>query len=169
MNQRWTETLAAAAALLLLALLGACGATSDTPTSSNSPASTGKPAFHSFDEFQLAFASCMREQGVNMRDPSGGVQELDGGGDKAAFTEAAKKCRAKLGTPPPAPQGTGAAKSDEQLLADQLKIAQCLREHGVNVQDPTASSPVVIPPNTPDDVQKTCAPNGIVGRASGGN
>jgi len=170
MATRWTTTLAAVAAVpLLVALLGACGG-GDTATKSPAPstsASSGKKSFESFDEFQLAFASCMREHGVAMSDPSGdGGVQLDAGGDMAAFEAASTACRDQLGTPP-APEGAGTPKSDEELLADQLKIAKCLREHGVDVADPKSGSTIEIPPAVPEDVLTTCAPNGVVGRAGG--
>jgi hypothetical protein len=129
-------------------------------------ASAGPRTFESFEEFQLAFSGCMREHGVNMPDPSGGSVGLDSGGDMTAFTEASQKCREQLGTPP-APEGRGTPKSDEELLADHLKIAKCLREHGVNVADPTAGADLSIPQDAPEDAVKTCAPNGVVGRAGG--
>ncbi|HWO63344.1 MAG TPA: hypothetical protein VNO31_25255 [Umezawaea sp.] len=170
MARRWTSTLAAVAAVpLLVSLLGACGAadTASNPAASSS-ASSGKRTFESFDEFQLAFAGCMREHGVNMPDPNGdGGIQIDASGDMTAFENASKECREQLGTPP-APKGGGKGKTDEELLADHLKIAKCLREHGVDVPDPTVSSPLAVPPNTPEDVMTTCAPEGVVGRATGG-
>lgn len=166
MAKRWTSALAAAAAApLIVALLGACGTTSNPAASPST--SAGKQTFTSFEEYQLAFAGCMREHGIAMADPSGGSVAFDNGGNMAAFTEASQKCRDQLGTPP-APENRGTPKSDEQLLAEHLKIAKCLREHGVNVPDPTADSDLAIPPNTAEDAVKTCAPNGVVGRASAG-
>lgn len=167
MVKRWTWTLAVAAAAV--SLLGACGAadTASNPAAGSS-AAAGKRSFESFDEFQLAFAGCMREHGVNMPDPSGdGGVKLDNGGDPAAFEAASQKCRDQLGTPP-AREGGGPGKTDEELPADHLKIAKCLREHGVDVPDPTADSPLAMPETTPEDVMTTCAPNGVVGRATSG-
>ncbi|MET1075129.1 MAG: hypothetical protein ABWY11_20960 [Umezawaea sp.] len=170
MARRWTPTLAAAAAVpLLVSLLGACGA-ADTasPPSAGPSASAEKRSFESFDEFQLAFSGCMREHGVNMPDPNGdGGIQIDAGGDMAAFESASTACREQLGTPPPR-KDSGKGKTDEELLADHLKIAKCLREHGVDVPDPTASSPLNVPQNAPEDVLTTCAPEGVVGRATGG-
>jgi hypothetical protein len=164
MVKRWTLALAVAT----VSLLGACGAadTGSSPAPSTSD-SAGKRSFESFDEFQLAFAGCMREHGVDMPDPSGGGIKLDAGGDMAAFENASNACREQLGTPP-APEGRGTPKSDEELLADHLKIAKCLRENGVDVPDPTADSPLAVPETTPEEVMTTCAPNGVVGRATGG-
>ncbi|MCS7479213.1 hypothetical protein ACFFQW_03505 [Umezawaea endophytica] len=166
MARNWTSTLAAVAAVpLLVSLLGACG-TADTaakPTTSSST-SEGKRQYESFEEFQLALSGCMREQGVNMPDPGAdGGLKVDNGGDMTAFTEAAEKCREKVGNPPPR-EGGDKGKSDEELLADQLKIAKCLREHGVDVKDPSANAPMDIPQNAPEEVLTTCAPNGVVGR-----
>ncbi|MEO6088028.1 MAG: hypothetical protein ABIQ18_33445 [Umezawaea sp.] len=170
MAKRWTSTLAAVAAVpLLVTLLGACGAADTSPNpAASSSASTGKRSFESFDEFQLAFSGCMREHGVNMPDPgSDGSIKIDGGGDPAAFESASNACREQLGTPP-APKGGGKQKTDEEFLADQLKTAKCLREHGVDVPDPTVDSPMEIPQNAPEDVLTTCAPNGIGGRTGAG-
>ncbi|MFD2414983.1 hypothetical protein [Amycolatopsis pigmentata] len=170
MTKRRVSALAALAAVpLLVSLLGACGAAESTSNPApSSSVSSGKRSFESFDEFQLAFAGCMREHGVNMRDPSGdGGIQLDNGGDMTAFENASKACQEQLGTPP-ARKDSGHGKTDEQLLADHLKIAKCLREHGVNVPDPTADSPLAIPQNTPEDVLTTCAPEGVVERTTGG-
>jgi hypothetical protein len=169
MTERWTSTFAAVAAVpLLVSLMGACG-TADTPSNpaASSSASPGKQSFESFDEFQLAFSGCMREHGVDMPDPSGdGSLRLEAGGDMAAFEAASNACREQLGTPP-APKGGGEGKTDEEMLADHLKIAKCLREHGVDVPDPTLDSPIEVPQDVPEEALTTCAPNGVVGRAGG--
>ncbi|MBP2328400.1 hypothetical protein JOF56_008785 [Kibdelosporangium banguiense] len=166
MAKHWTSALAAVAAVpLLVSLLGACAAAgTDSKPTTNSSAQAGKQSYASFEEFQLALSKCMREQGVNMPDPeSDGGLKIQNGGDMTAFNEAATKCRDKVGNPPPQ-EGGEKGKSDEEMLADHLKIAKCLREHGVEVKDPTASAPLEVPENAPEQALTTCAPNGIRGR-----
>ncbi len=166
MAKRWTLALAVTAATV--SLLGACGTTDTASNPTTGSSTSGKRSFESFDEFQLAFSGCMREHGVDMPDPSGdGGMRIDNGGDPAAFEAASQTCRDQLGTPP-APEGRGNAKTDEEVLADHLEIAKCLREHGVTVPDPTADSPLTIPDPTPEDVLTTCAPEGVGGRATAG-
>ncbi|MFD9700869.1 hypothetical protein [Lentzea sp. NPDC059081] len=164
MVKRWTTMLVAAAAV---SLLGACGSADSPAGGGPSTSKQAGKSFESLEQFQLALSACLREHGVNVPDPSAdGGFRLDGSLDMAAFETAAKACREQLGTPP-AQEGKGVGKSDEELLADQLKIARCLREHGLDVPDPTATKPLDVPRDAPEDVLTKCAPNGVVGRTGG--
>jgi len=150
-----------AAATLLAALLGACGADDDTPDAVDTPGKDDKKSSVSFDEWQLSFADCMRGKGIDMPDPSAGSMMLDNGGDPAAFDAAGEECRDELGDPP-APDGGGRTTTDEEVLADQLKVATCLREQGYEVADPDSEGGLSIPDDVPPDVLETCAPNGVL-------
>jgi hypothetical protein len=99
----------------------------------------------SLETAALAFAGCMRSNGVpDFPDPSGGGGFLfrNSAGVKPsspAFTAAQAKCKKFL---PPGP-GSGPPPS-AQTLARFLKIAQCMRSHGVpDFPDPRTS----LPPN----------------------
>ncbi|WP_051433314.1 hypothetical protein [Promicromonospora kroppenstedtii] len=163
-THRPTRLIVAALAipLLLTALTGcgrgdadASGQDDGSSSSSDSPASD-----RSFDEYQLDFASCMRDKGVDMPDPdeNGSIQAPAGDG----FMEAAQACQDELGLPPAAPGG-GPGVSDEEQRAEWLEIAACFRENGVDVPDPGPGEELAIPADVAGDVFETCAPQGVRG------
>jgi hypothetical protein len=117
--------LAAATCVLALAACGSSGKSSRTVASVNP---------------QLAFAECMRSQGVpNFPDPSaggGGIDIPDALAQSPAFKPALQACRSKL-QPGGGPHG-GLSESTRLSL---LKHAQCMRAHGVpNYPDPNIPS-----------------------------
>lgn len=158
---RKTHTLTLAAVLLIGSLLGACGSTDDTQGSGDT-----STAADSFEDYQLAFAKCMREHGIDLPDPSGDGMKVPAVKDMDAFTEASTACQKKLGPPPAAKDRS--PESDEKLLAKQVKIAECFREHGIDVPDPKSGETLTIPLDAPSDVMETCAPDGISGPAGPG-
>ncbi|MFI9487536.1 hypothetical protein ACIG47_14195 [Promicromonospora sp. NPDC052451] len=160
MSKRRTPSLAAVLAVpLLLVALSACGTAGDAPDA-ESTADSGTEQFESLEDYQLAFASCMRDQGVDMADPnSDGSVEAQAGD---AFMEAAEVCQGELGRPPAAPGG-GPSMSDEEQRAEWLEIAACLRDNGIDVADPGPGESLTIPMDVPDDVFAECAPQGVGG------
>jgi hypothetical protein len=148
--------------ILLAAGLGAGAACSGTPDATNGVASIKTAADKNSESDQdakkdkentspedamLAFARCMREHGVNIPDPdtSGG-----GGGavtfaspasqgsnvdiDTENFQAADKACRDLLGDGGP----QDISPQQQQEMQDQaLAFSRCMREHGVNMPDPT--------------------------------
>jgi hypothetical protein len=94
----------------------------------------------------LAFSDCMRSNGVpNFPDPKpgGGFEFPVSGGNLAspAFRSAQAKCRKVLpGGGPPAPGST--TQPSAQTLAKLVRIAECMREHGISqFPDPRTSVP----------------------------
>ncbi len=101
------------------------------------------PGSGSLEAQALAFAGCMRSSGVpNFPDPSGGGGFLfrkSAGVDPSSLSYAAAqaKCKKYLPTGP----GSGPPPS-AQTLAHYLKVAQCMRSHGVpDFPDPRISLP----------------------------
>lgn len=159
--------LAAAAALpLALALLTGCASGADTaaPDPSQSPASR----IADFDDWQLAYAGCMREQGVDVADPGGeggaGFSVDDAGME--AFAAAGKACRAKLGAPPARDGDQGTTESERQ--EERLRVASCLRERGYDVADPKPGEAAGLPADLQEDVVSACLPGGTTGQSAGG-
>jgi hypothetical protein len=127
---------------LLAAALGLAACGSSTPNTGGSTAAQGDPASSTK---LLAFARCMRANGIaNFPDPTGGVLDLRiqrTPGSTAvngvevngpAFQKAMQACRADLpnGGQPSAAQ---TAKAKSQALA----MSRCMRSHGVtNFPDP---------------------------------
>ena len=89
----------------------------------------------------LAFAQCMRAHGVDMPDPGVGGNVTIGGGpgnpvDQATMEAAQKACQSKL------PKGghQPSAAEQKQFQDQAIKFAQCMRQHGIDMPDPTFSS-----------------------------
>jgi hypothetical protein len=93
----------------------------------------------------FAFAACMRKNGVDMPDPeidaNGGIKVQIGGPgskriDPKRFEVAQKQCKEF------APFGGKKPKLDAAQVEQLQKMAQCMREHGVDVPDPDDSGRV---------------------------
>jgi hypothetical protein len=169
-NLRTRTAALAVLAPLLLTTVSACGGNDSSTNDFGSGSSTESPsqgAPTSFDAYQLAFAECMREQGVDMPDPDDSGAQLNNGGDPDAFAAAAQTCQDELGQPP-APDGDSVGESNSDLQARNLKIAECLRENGVDVEDPQPDGSLDVPADAPFDVVAKCAPGGVVGQAGPG-
>jgi hypothetical protein len=91
-------------------------------------------------EAALDYAECMRRNGVDMPDPSpgqGGRITFRGpgpGGDTPAFERADEKCRKHLedARPPELSE-----EEQREFRERALRHAQCMREHGIDMPDPT--------------------------------
>lgn len=155
-------------AVTLAAGLSACAAADPSGGNSSAPEpqGSGTQSFDSFDEYQLAFAQCMRDRGIDMGDPDGGGQSITQADD--AFLEAAEACQSEIGEPPAntGDAGTGGP-SAEELREEHLKIAECLRELGVDVPDPAPGEDLAIPSDVPAEAFETCAPSGVMGSTGG--
>lgn len=103
--------------------------------------STGSPRDEKaeFREAALRYAECMRRHGVDVPDPSpgeGGIVLRGPGpnGNTAAFERAQEACRKHLEDVRP-PE---LSEEEERELREQaLRHARCMREHGVDMPDPT--------------------------------
>jgi hypothetical protein len=93
------------------------------------------------DQAALEFAKCMRENGVDMPDPEpgeagGGFRSFGGGADGAdreTMEAALDACRDL------APQFEGPDPTDPEQQEQMLAMAECLREHGIDVPDPSTT------------------------------
>jgi hypothetical protein len=151
----------AAAMLASGVMVAGCGASSHTPTTTavggattSSTDATGGgapssgPTAAGAGSPGVAFAACMRSSGVpNFPDPSPGgglLFRVTAGIDRSspAFRAAQAKCRKLL--PGGGPPGPGSATHPSaQTLAKLLKIAQCMRQHGISqFPDPRTSIPL---------------------------
>ncbi|HEY4023444.1 MAG TPA: hypothetical protein VGM75_32500 [Pseudonocardiaceae bacterium] len=120
-----------------VASINGSGATSTSAASGSGSGSAQGDAAQ--QDAMVKFAQCMRAHGVNMPDPTpggaggrGAVQALPGvkGNDPAAMQkmQAANTACEKL-----LPNG---GKPTAQDIQRQLKFAQCMRAHGVEMADP---------------------------------
>ena len=119
------RVLLAAAGLLSVVALSACGSTGNAASSTNP------------QDARLKFAECMRQHGVNLPDPGEGRRLERFNFNPTKFRAARQACQkyAAAAFPKLTPQ-------QRAELQDRLvKFAQCMRQHGVNVPDPTTSGP----------------------------
>ncbi|WP_283137552.1 hypothetical protein [Rhizohabitans arisaemae] len=100
----------------------------------------------------LKFAQCMRENGVDMEDPGpeGGIRIKSGPGDQAKVQKAQEACRHFMKD---VAGGEGGRKPDQQTLDKLAKFAQCMRENGIDMEDPAADGriQIQIPQGTPEE------------------
>jgi hypothetical protein len=138
----------AAAGLLLAVVVAACSSAGAAPSGVASlesqgtgPASSAEPSASLDPEAaQLEFAKCMREHGIDMPDPEtapggGFTQRLEVGKDDAEKMQAAQQaCDHIL-----ANAGNFRGELDPEQLDKLVDFAQCMREHGVDMPDPTTN------------------------------
>jgi hypothetical protein len=120
----------AAAAVAALLVLNACGGAAQGTAE-------GTPQGPLDEEVQaLAFAECMRGNGVDMPDPAPGREGLRGAlhgiednYDQETIEQAVTACRDLL------PQRAHEGGHDQQREEVELALAECLREQGLDVPD----------------------------------
>jgi hypothetical protein len=92
------------------------------------------------EDAMLAYAQCMRDEGVDMPDPKPGergIQLRAPGGSEAKVRAADEACREHLEKiDPPDISEEDQAEFRESALAH----AQCMRDHGIDMPDPTFSA-----------------------------
>ena len=110
----------------------------------------GEPDEQAIQEAALEFAKCMREHGIDMPDPTFNADGAGGGGvmieaggpgeaiDPEEMDAANEACQPIMEAvrgefEPPDPEEL------EQMTAEALEFAQCMREHGVDMPDPQFS------------------------------
>jgi hypothetical protein len=135
----------AVVALFTVPALAACGGGGDSggvaslggSNGSNDGGSDGTQTTASQDpeDAALAFVKCMREHGIDMPDPSsgGGIRLTVHPGNETKANAAQKACEPLL-------QAAKPKLTEEQQTAMQdaaLAFAKCMREHGVDMPDPT--------------------------------
>lgn len=124
--RRLVPLLAVALAALTIA---ACG--------SDSPSSAGD----SDEETRLAFEDCLRDEGLDVRSDGNGrfairatARPGSSGEAMSSSDRAFETCRRKTGWAPKPP-----SEAQQQEMRERgLAFAQCMREHGVDMADPSA-------------------------------
>ncbi len=132
------KTAGSTLALVTVLALSACGAGSGAKAGPDSDDSSKDP-----DAAALAWARCMRDNGIEIPDPKprddgGDVVLAPGlggpmpGVDAEAF-ESAKEACAEHAEDMGGVAGEGLTEEDKQRMVD---FARCMREHGVDLPDP---------------------------------
>ena len=131
----WASVASAALALTLVA--AGCGG--GEGSSGDAGDRGGRAA--KLDDAMLAFARCMRANGVDVPDPQPGERGFvigpDGPpseADARRFREADSRCRRHLANVRPPELSE---EEREELQEAALKHARCMRRHGIDVPDPT--------------------------------
>lgn len=153
--------LAACAAFPIL-LLGIASCSAGEPSSTPDQTSV---ADRDFASWQLAFAQCMRDEGIDFQDPGEDGAQAAGTANEDSMA-ASQKCADEVG-PPPAQEGDQGDKSgDGESL---LKAAQCLRDNGVDIADPDEHNSLTIPMDVSPEALEACElPGGVVGGSISG-
>ncbi|WP_051467255.1 hypothetical protein [Actinomadura oligospora] len=95
------------------------------------------------------FAKCMREHGVDMKDPDGSGRitvmqtAKPGANDEQAMQAAQKACQSLM------PNGGKPRQASPQDQDKMRKFAKCMREHGIDMQDPGADGGMKIKRTAP--------------------
>jgi hypothetical protein len=170
----------AAAALLSAASVAGCGRSSHSPsvatvgdatssasavasaattsarsTTSSRAATSSGASSSSGGSGALAFAECMRANGVpNFPDPQPGGGELfqiPAGANPAAPAFAMARARCQNLLTDAGASGSGPPPSD-QTLSKLVRIAECMRQHGISdFPDPRTSAPASFPPGIAEE------------------
>lgn len=124
------------AALVLAGAASACsgGGSAKSGAAVSSPATSASATW-------ADYARCMRVHGIDMPDPQPGGQISLGAqakSDPAKLTTAMAACRSRL------PGGKGAVPLSGDDRQRQLQEAKCLRDHGIQVQDPQPGQQLTI-------------------------
>lgn len=154
---RRASVVALLTAPVLALALAACAPGAETPPDRVDSGGGSDSANATFTQWQLDFAECMREHGVDMEDPSGSgttstkVQTTD----EDRMEQAKATCITKLGDPPAMTQEERDA-SNAQFMEWSNGLANCYRQKGYEMPDPKAGEPLQIPQDAPDDVRAEC-------------
>lgn len=156
-TSRRSRSAAGFAALLALALTMAGCAAAPAGSGGAPPASgTDSPdAAAEFtaarDAYDLKLAQCLRDAGFQVADPKPGQGITETGDDLNA---AASVCMAELGDPP---QFAGRIDPTE-ALKEMLTWADCLRDRGVEVEEPRLAEAFVVPADATEQDIDACIP-----------
>jgi len=100
------------------------------------PKDTAAQQKHDAEQMALKWAQCMRDHGVNVPDPGQGrpVRIQGEAQDQQQVQDAMNACQRYQ------PKGgNGPGQVDQKTLDQLTKFAQCMRDHGIPMQDPKAS------------------------------
>jgi hypothetical protein len=143
---------------LLVGMLAACSGSD--PKESEKPAGTEQTV----QDWQVSFSACMRDEGIADYpdpEPDGTMKAgttLDDA-DAQAMETASKTCLEQLGEPP---AGPGGKVTDEELMEQNMKVAQCVRDSGYEMEDPKAGNQMTMSNDIPQDVIEKCIGEGGV-------
>jgi hypothetical protein len=143
-------------ALGLLLGLAACGGraknngiASASGAKASSSAAPSPTSSANLQEQLLQYAKCMRAHGIDMPDPqvAGGrvTFGMKAGQNQAKLDAAQRACKQY------APNGGQAPSMSPEMLEQARKYAACMRQHGVNMPDPSSDGGMRVNGVNPND------------------
>jgi hypothetical protein len=126
--------------LTLAVLVSACAGATAAEDPTNQPSET------SAEDAGLAYAECMRENGIDMPDPevdAGGMQQRlgeDADPDSESFRRADEQCSTHLEGMVQDRMDDLSPEERERLQEQMLELAECMRERGYDMPDPQIGS-----------------------------
>jgi len=142
---------------LLIGSLAACSGENKPSEEASNPSSQ-----QSVEDWQIAYKNCLREEGVETG--KDGQMSLSGGEE---FAEADERCRERVGESPVGDVKPLTDAEREAARAELVTMAECLRDAGYDVDDPTPDGGLELPDDLPEGVAEQCAPNGSSGSSTG--
>jgi hypothetical protein len=130
--------------VVLAVLLGGCSAGNANPDP------TGMAKTEEVGRAAVQFAQCMRDHSYQMPDPTFDDEGFPVWGDMPGavpekgeqFEETRRQCMEPLRA---AYQAAGVPNNKEVNTEELLGFARCMREHGIDIPDPTVEEPLEIP------------------------
>lgn len=161
------------AAALLLAGCSSGAPTSGAPESgaSGSGSSAAGAGPEDFQAWHVKYAECMQGEGIDYPTPSAdpnAVSEainIDELGGMDVFEAADKACTAKVGKPPTPAGPDGKPMTEEAMREETLKLTQCLREHGADVEDPQPGVGLTLTEEISPEALEACGISGVPANA----
>lgn len=125
------------------------GDSSEATSEESSRGTTGlEPGDDGFDEQMLAYAQCLRENGVDVDDPEPGkglALSAESAEEQHLIDDAMKKCEDLAPARP-------ADDADQEVRQQMLDFAACMREEGVeSFEDPKPGEGINIEPEMAED------------------
>ncbi|GAA1327172.1 hypothetical protein ACFSWE_00230 [Leucobacter albus] len=160
-NLRRLALLTLPVAALLLAGCSAPGAQED-------PAESGGGSAETLHSWSVKYAKCMQDEGIAYPDPpadeNGAMQALniDELGGMEVFEAADEVCQGKIGAPPAPTGADGKPMTEESMRKETLELTRCLREQGIDVEDPAEGLGLTLTDDIPEEAFEACGLGGMI-------
>lgn len=158
-TQAWSRSLLLALPVAAL-LLSGCSAKAPEGDAAGTGGDTESAA--DIQTWSVKYAGCMQDEGIDYPDPvpdSNGMMEaldIDALGGMDVFAAADETCRGKIGDPPPPTGPDGKPLTEEDMRESTLELTKCLREQGVDIEDPAEGGGLTLDETIPEEAMEAC-------------
>jgi len=126
---------------------GDSGGSKDGIASGGGTGAAATPSASAESNDPARWTKCLRDNGIDVKDPEAGTGTVQLPADSPALTAAMNKCKQyETGQS----GGTGADPSDPQQQQQRRKFAKCMRDQGVDWPDPVPGQGMNVPAQTPE-------------------